>query len=101
MQSLIGIDRAGRYILNVKGCAELEATRVMEQYGWQKRSLLLNLIVYVLVNAWALVNFSLSSSFLIIICPLTLWLVFYSYGTLVHRRFSLRQKVLLKKNIFV
>jgi len=92
MQSLIGTDSAGRYILSDKGCAALEAIRVIEQYGWQKRSFFLNLLAYILVNAWALVNFSLSSSFLIVLALSTFWMLFYSYWTFVHRRVSLRQK---------
>jgi len=92
MQSLIGTDSAGRYILSDKGCAALEAIRVIEQYGWQKRSFLLNLLAYILVNVCALVNFSLSSSFLIVLALSTLWMLFYSYWTFVHRRISLRQK---------
>lgn len=92
MQNLIGTDSAGRYILSDKGCAALEAIRVIEQYGWQKRSFLLNLLAYILVNVWALVNSSLSLSFLIVFALSTLWFVFYSYWTFVHRRVSLRQK---------
>lgn len=92
MQGLIGTDSAGRYILSAKGCAALEAIRVIEQYGWQKRSFLLNIAAYVLVNVWALINFSLSLNYIIVFVASTLWMVFYSYWTFIHRRVSLRQK---------
>jgi len=92
MQSLIGTDSAGRYVLNAKGSAALEAIRVIQQYGWQRRSFLLNLLVYVLFNIWALINFSLSLNSIIVFALSTLWIAFYSYWTFIYRRVSLRQK---------
>lgn len=92
MQSLIGTDSAGRYILNAKGSAALEAIRVIEQYGWQRRAFLWNVLLYVLSNIWALINFSLSLNFIIVFALSTLWMAFYSYWTFIRRRVSLRQK---------
>jgi len=92
MQSLIETDSAGRYILNAKGSAALEAIRVIQQYGWQRRSFLLNVLAYVLVNIWALINFSLSLNSIIVFVGSTLWMAFYSYWTFIYRRVSLRQK---------
>ncbi len=92
MQSLIGTNLDVRYVLNDRGLAALEAIRVIEQYGWQKRSFLLNLFVYVLLNVWTLSTFSISLYSLIVFVLSTLWLAFYSYWTFVHRRVSLRQK---------
>jgi DNA-binding transcriptional ArsR family regulator len=40
MQSLIGTDQFGRCVLSAKGGAALEAIRIIEQYGWQKRTFL-------------------------------------------------------------
>jgi DNA-binding transcriptional ArsR family regulator len=92
MQSLIGTDQFGRYVLSAKGAAALEAIRVIEQYGWQKRAFLLNLIVYILFSVWILVNFSLSPIVLIAFAVYTLLMLYYSYWTFVHRRVSLRRK---------
>jgi DNA-binding transcriptional ArsR family regulator len=92
MQSLIETDSAGRYILNAKGSAALEAIRVIQQYGWQRRSFLLNVLAYVLVNIWTLINFSLNLNSIIVFVGSTLWMAFYFYWTFIHRRISLRQK---------
>ncbi|MEM2129945.1 MAG: winged helix-turn-helix domain-containing protein [Candidatus Bathyarchaeia archaeon] len=92
MQSLIESNSDGRYILNNKGSAALEAVNVIEQYGWQKRSFLLNFLVYVLLNIWVLAIFSFSSYSLVVFVLSTLWLGFYSYWTFVRRRVPLRQK---------
>lgn len=92
MQSLIEADSDGRYILNAKGSAALEAIRVIEQHGWQKRSFSLNLLVYILLNIWALATFSFSAYSLIVFATSTLWIAFYSYWTFIRRRVSLGQK---------
>ncbi len=92
MQSLIETDSDGRYVLNAKGSAALEAIRVIEQHGWQRRSFLLNLLVYILLNIWALAAFYFSAYSLIVFATSTLWIAFYSYWIFIRRRVSLRQK---------
>lgn len=63
MKSLIEVDSEGKYSLNSKGVAALEAIRIVERYGWQKRSFILNLLAYILINIWALVTSSISLIF--------------------------------------
>lgn len=92
MQNLIETDSAGRYVLNARGSAALEAIRAIEQYGWQKRSFLLNLLVCILFNVWALAIFSFSLYSQTVFVLSTLWMVFYSFWTFVHRRVSLSQR---------
>ena len=89
MRSLVVTDSTGRYTLNNRGYAALEAIRTTEQYGWQRRSFLLNLLVYLVVNIWAVMSFALSSKFLMVFAISTLWIIFYTYWTFVHRHVSL------------
>lgn len=90
MQSLIATDSTGRYTLSTEGYVALEAIRTIEQYGWQRRAYLLNLCVYIISNLWALITFSLSSNFFIVFTLSTLWILSYSYWTLIHRRIPLK-----------
>ncbi len=86
MRSLLDKDSEGRYVLNKTGYAALEAIRSFEKYGWQIQAFYFNLIVFALMNIWAYLNFSLSTRFLIVLALSSLWIVFYSYWAIIHRK---------------
>lgn len=82
--SLITTDSQGNYILTREGYAALQAVTAAKKYGWQRRALLLNVIVYVAVN---LLAFIMLPQALTVILPLsTAWIVFYLYWSLRKRR---------------
>lgn len=99
MESLVVHDRHGRYTLNMRGYAAVEAINAIEKYGWFKRAFFFNIIIFVLVNLWAYINFSLSINFLTVLGLSTSWIVLYTYWTLVHRRAFINWKNTKKTRI--
>ena len=96
LDDLITVNKDGLYALTEKGFAALQAVEVANKYGWQKRSFYLNLIVFILGNAYCLLtDISHTIYYWIIVLPLTTaWIVFYSFWTFVKRR--IRLKILSK-----
>jgi len=86
MESLLTTDADGHYTLNEKGYAALEAINTIERYGWYKRAFYINIAAYVFINFWGFASFSFSSSFFVILALSTLWMIFYSYWMVIHRR---------------
>ena len=86
MESLLVRDRRGRYTLNTRGYAAVEAINTIEKYGWFKRAFYFNIIVFTLVNLWAYLNFSLGTNFFAVLGLSTAWIALYTYWTLVHRK---------------
>ena len=86
MRSLVDKDSEGWYVLNKTGYAALEAIRSFEKQNWQIRAFYFNLVVFALVNIWAYLSFSLNTRFLIVLAISSLWIVFYSYWTIIHRK---------------
>ncbi|MCD6356962.1 MAG: winged helix-turn-helix transcriptional regulator [Thermoproteales archaeon] len=85
LEGLIAVDGEGRYCLTRDGYAALQAIEAIGRYGWQKRAYVLNLIAYVVANAYgALSNLGL---WLWTVLPLsTAWLAFYTYWMARKRR---------------
>ena len=90
MRNLLDKDSESRYVLNNTGYAALEAVRSLEKHGWYARAFYFNLIAFVLVNIWTYLSFSFSTRFLIVLALSSLWIVFYSYWTIVRRKAFLR-----------
>jgi|Deesub1362A_J573_1020465.scaffolds.fasta_scaffold00012_37 DNA-binding HxlR family transcriptional regulator len=85
LKNLITLDEHGNYTLTRDGYAALEAVSTIDKYGWQKRAYILNLILYIIINLYtSITSYSL---WLTIVFPLsTVWIVFYSYWSIVKRR---------------
>ncbi|MBO3809676.1 MAG: helix-turn-helix transcriptional regulator [Candidatus Brockarchaeota archaeon] len=90
MKSLLDKDWEGRYALNKTGYTALETVRNLEKCGWYTRAFYFNLVVFTLSNIWAYLSFSFSTNFLIVLALSSLWIVFYSYWTIVRRKAFLR-----------
>ncbi|MBO3831871.1 MAG: helix-turn-helix transcriptional regulator [Candidatus Brockarchaeota archaeon] len=88
LDDLIGVDGEGRYVLNEKGVAALQAVEIISKYGWQKRAFFISLLIYILMNSYVfLTDIKLAS---IVLVTSTLWIVFYSYWTFFKRRVHLK-----------
>jgi len=96
LDDLIMINKDGLYALTEKGFAALQAVEAVNKYGWQKRSFYLNLVAFILINAYSLLTgYSHSVYYWMIVLPLTTaWIVFYSFWTFVKR--GIRLKILSK-----
>ncbi|MFW9848827.1 MAG: ArsR family transcriptional regulator [Candidatus Thorarchaeota archaeon] len=93
MQEIITTDERGDYVLNDRGYAALQAVDVVSKYGWQRRSFILNVSVYMIFTAYFLFLLSLGIPFILWLTVFglhTAWIVFYSYWSLVKRRVQLR-----------
>jgi len=92
LDDLITINKDGLYALTEKGFAALQAVEVANKYGWQRRSFYLNLMAFILINAYSLlVGFSHTTYYWMIVLPLTTaWIVFYGFWTFVKRRVRLK-----------
>ena len=92
LDDLIMINKNGLYALTEKGFAALQAVEVANKYGWQKRSFYLNLMAFILINAYCLLTGHPHTMFYwMIVLPLTTaWIVFYSFWTFVKRRIRLK-----------
>jgi len=83
LNGLITVDEVGRYVLTEEGYKALQAIEVISRYGWQGRSLLINIALCILVNIYTLV---FHREMLILILPSTMaWMTFYTYWSLVRR----------------
>jgi len=93
LDDLIMINKDGLYALTEKGFAALQAVEVANKYGWQKRSFYLNLMAFILINAYCLLTgHSHTMYYWMIVLPLTAaWIVFYSFWTFVKRRIRLKK----------
>ena len=92
LDDLITINKDGLYALTEKGFAALQAVEVANKYGWQRRSFYLNLMAFILINAYSLLaGFSHTTYYWMIVLPLTTaWIVFYGFWTFVKRRVRLK-----------
>ena len=85
LKNLITLDEHGNYTLTRDGYAALEAVSTINKYGWQKRAYILNLLLYIIINLY--ISMTSYNLWLTIVFPLsTLWILFYSYWSIVKRR---------------
>ncbi len=88
MEAVITTDKDGLYTLNDRGFAALRAVHVVSNYGWQRRSWIINVIMLSAINIFLL--FSMPEHYLFVAIPTICWIAFYSYWTFVKRRVRLR-----------
>ena len=88
MESVITTDDDGLYTLNHRGYGALRAVYVVSNYGWQKRSWFMNVLMMTLLNVYFL--FAAFEYYIFAAIPTVGWIVFYSYWTFVKRRVRLR-----------
>ncbi|MFW9797056.1 MAG: ArsR/SmtB family transcription factor [Candidatus Thorarchaeota archaeon] len=88
MEAVIETDKDGLYTLNYRGFAALRAIRVVSNYGWQRRSWIINMIMLGVINIYMF--FAASAYYIFIALPTIGWMLFYSYWTFVKRRVRLR-----------
>jgi len=93
LNDLITINKDGLYALTEKGFAALQAVEAANKYGWQKRSFYLNLIAFILVNAYCLLtDLSHTIYYWMIVLPLTTaWIILYSFWAFIKRRIRLKK----------
>jgi len=83
LDGLITVDEVGRYALTEEGYKALQAIEVISRYGWQRRSLLINITLCILVDIYTLI---FHREMLIFILPPTMaWMAFYTYWSLMRR----------------
>ncbi|MHA1907387.1 MAG: ArsR/SmtB family transcription factor [Candidatus Thorarchaeota archaeon] len=95
MQDIITTNERGNYELNERGYAALQAVDVVSKYGWQRRSYILNVIVYVSFTIYFTVLQFQGIPFplyLLVVGVLTAWIIFYSYWSLIKRKVKLRKE---------
>jgi len=92
LDDLIMINRDGLYTLTEKGFAALQAVEVANRYGWQRRSFYLNIVAFILINAYSLLTgHSQTIYYWVIVLPVTsAWIIFYSFWTFIKRRVRLK-----------
>ena len=88
MESVITTDKDGLYTLNHRGFAALRAVHVVSNYGWQRRSWMINVIMLGAINIFFF--FTALEFYLFVAIPTIGWILFYSYWTFVKRRVRLR-----------
>jgi hypothetical protein len=88
MELVMSTDSNGLYTLNAKGFAALRAVHVVSNYGWQKRSWMMNMIMMALLNIYFL--FASFEFYIFAAIPTIGWALFYTYWTFVKRRVRLR-----------
>lgn len=85
LRGLITMDKNGRYTLTKDGYSALQAVDTIRKYGWQKRAYIINLIAYLIVNITFF--FQYPSIWMVFILPVsTIWIIFYSIWSIVHRK---------------
>jgi DNA-binding transcriptional ArsR family regulator len=89
METVITIDQDGLYTLNHRGFAALRAVHVVSNYGWQRRSWVINVLMLGAINIFFF--FSAPGYYFFVAIPTLGWIIFYSYWTFVKRRVSLRK----------
>ena len=88
MDAVITTDKDGLYTLNDRGFAALRAVHVVSNYGWQRRSWIINVVMLSAMNIY--IFFSIPEYYPFIAIPTVGWMIFYSYWTFVKRRVRLR-----------
>jgi len=88
MEAVIATDMNGLYTLNDRGFAALRAVHIVTNYGWQKRSWWLNVLMMSMLNIYFF--FTAFEFYIFVAIPTIGWILFYSYWTFVKRRVSLR-----------
>jgi hypothetical protein len=88
MEAVITTDKDGLYTLNARGFAALRAVNVVTNYGWQRRSWMLNVLMMSMLNIYFF--FAAFEFYIFVAIPTVGWLIFYSYWTFVKRKVSLR-----------
>jgi DNA-binding transcriptional ArsR family regulator len=88
MEAVITTDKDGLYTLNDRGFAALRAVHVVSNYGWQRRSWIINVIILSVIDIFLLI--SMPEYYLFVAIPTIGWIAFYSYWTFVKRRVRLR-----------
>jgi hypothetical protein len=88
MDAVVTNDRDGLYTLNDRGFAALRAVNIVSNYGWQRRSWILNVLKMSMLNIYFF--FAAFEYYIFAAIPTIGWLLFYSYWTFVKRRVSLR-----------
>ncbi|MFX1416334.1 MAG: ArsR/SmtB family transcription factor [Promethearchaeota archaeon] len=87
MAPIVERDSDGLYTLNQSGFAALYAVNVVSRKGWQRRALISNICVYVVMNVY--MWFTIPEFFLLVLIPTTAWILFYVYWSIVKRRVHL------------
>ncbi|MFW9980541.1 MAG: winged helix-turn-helix domain-containing protein [Candidatus Thorarchaeota archaeon] len=87
MESVIKTDNNGLYTLNHRGFAALRAIHVVSNYGWQRRSWMINVLMIGSINIYFL--FISPEIYVFVAIPTIGWILFYSYWTFVKRRVRL------------
>ena len=92
LDDLIMINRDGLYTLTEKGFAAFQAVEVANRYGWQRRSFYLNIVAFILINAYSLLTgHSQTIYYWVIVLPVTsAWIIFYGFWTFIKRRVRLK-----------
>ncbi len=88
MVLILTTDRDGLYALNDRGFAALRAINIVRNYGWQRRSWIINVLLMSMINIFFL--FAAFDLFIFTAIPAICWIVFYSYWTFVRRGIRLR-----------
>ncbi|MGD9397474.1 MAG: winged helix-turn-helix domain-containing protein [Candidatus Thorarchaeota archaeon] len=88
MDAVITTDSDGLYTLNHRGFAALRAIHVVSNYGWQRRSWMINVFMLCAINIFFL--FSSPEYYVFVAIPTIGWILFYSYWTFVKRRVRMR-----------
>ena len=88
MEAVITTDADGRYTLNARGFAALRAVHVVSNYGWQRRSWMINVLMMSVLNIYFL--FAATEYYIFVAIPTIGWILFYSYWTFVKRRVRFR-----------
>jgi hypothetical protein len=88
MDKVITTDDDGLYTLNERGFAALRAVNIVSNYGWQKRSWAMNMLMIAFLNIYFL--FWAFELYLYVAIPTIGWAIFYSYWTFVKRKVRLR-----------
>ncbi len=88
METVITTDADGLYTLNARGFAALRAVHVVSNYGWQRRSWMINVLMMSVLNIYFL--FAATQFYIFVAIPTFGWILFYSYWTFVKRRVRLR-----------
>ncbi len=85
LKGLVILDEDGRYTLTKDGYSALQAVITIRKYGWQRRAYILNIIIYVIINAFSALKYP--SLWMITVLPIsTAWIAFYSYWSIVKRK---------------
>ena len=88
MDAVVTTDKDGLYTLNARGFAALRAVHIVSNYGWQRRSWMINVLMLGAINVFFL--FTSPEYYIFVAIPTIAWILFYSYWTFVKRRVRLR-----------